>query len=804
MVGQTISHYRVTDKLGEGGMGVVYKAEDTKLERPVALKFLAAHAIEDPEHQARFLREAKAAARLDHQNICSIYEIGEAAGRTFLAMAYLEGQTLKDKIAERPLKLDEVVDIAVQTALGLKSAHQKGIVHRDIKPANLMLTEEGLVKIMDFGLAQLAEGSKLTKTETILGTPAYMSPEQARREPTDRRTDVWSLGVVIYEMVTGRLPFRGERQEAVLYAIGNEDPEPITALRAGLPMELDRIVGKALAKQPDERYQHVEEMIVDLRATVKKSASVKGTAISTPGKVAVGHGTPKPHPAVLHPARRTLAIVIGVVLLLGLGAFLLWPPMLFRNPGKAPVNSLAVLPFRALSGAEPDEYLGLGIADTLITKVSQIRSLTVRPFSTVRGYSGSALDALQVAKELRVDAVLDGSVQRDGGRIRVSVNLLRADDGKSLWADTFDTPLTDIFDVQDRVAREVAARLRSSLTSEEQTALGRIATTNLQAREYYLKAATIFDRRERFSSANALTEHTSAAALFEKALDLDPTYARARAQLAYVYAWTAVFVDPDNSQWLELAEDHLRRAEALDSHLADVHIVRHQILNSVFEGYKNEQAAKALLRAQELDPSAGHTELGNLFAHMGLEEPAIRHLTRALEINPLSDRGQNRLIAGYIRLGRYEEAMAANERLFNRPGPSAALLAAGRLSEAETIVKADLERNLYPAGATGRWALLLALKGDFSEAQVRISEIAEMKKDFAYHHGAHDAAGVFALQGKPREAVRWLREASENGMPSYLLFSRNPHLDRIRDAPEFIEFIQEQKAQWERWNEMFP
>ena len=279
MVGQTISHYRITEKLGEGGMGVVYKAQDTKLDRPVALKFLAAHALEDPEYKARFVREAKAAARLDHQNICPVYEIDEVDGQTFLAMAYLEGQTLKDKIAERPLKLDEALDIAIQTAQGLKVAHQKEIVHRDIKPANLMLTGEGQVKIMDFGLAQLAEQSRLTKTTTMLGTPAYMSPEQAQRLPTDHRTDVWSLGIVIYEMATGRLPFEGERQEAVLYAIANEEPELPTALRSRVPLELDRIVEKALAKSPDERYQHVDEVIVDLRGLRKKLESGKATVL---------------------------------------------------------------------------------------------------------------------------------------------------------------------------------------------------------------------------------------------------------------------------------------------------------------------------------------------------------------------------------------------------------------------------------------------------------------------------------------------------------------------------------------------
>ncbi len=272
MVGQTISHYKILEKVGEGGMGVVYKAEDTKLKRQVALKFLRTDILdlEDEEHKERFLREAQAAAALDHPNICTVYEIDEADGQTFLSMAYLEGGTVKEKIKARPLKLEEALDIAIQTAQGLQAAHGKGIVHRDIKGANLMVTPQGQVKIMDFGLAQLAEQSRLTKTTTMLGTPAYMSPEQAQRLHTDRRTDIWSLGVVIYEMMTGRLPFEGERQEAVLYAIGNDEPEPITALRVGVPTELDFIVSKAMAKAPEERYQHVEEMIVDLRVLGNK------------------------------------------------------------------------------------------------------------------------------------------------------------------------------------------------------------------------------------------------------------------------------------------------------------------------------------------------------------------------------------------------------------------------------------------------------------------------------------------------------------------------------------------------------
>ena len=270
---RTISHYRLGEKIGEGGMGVVYKAVDTNLNRTVALKFLAPHLTEDPTAKERFRREAQAAAAVDHSNICTVHEIDEAGGQMFIAMAYVEGRSLDKKIGAGPLELNEALDIAVQTAQGLQAAHEKGVVHRDIKGSNLMITPQGQVKILDFGLARLADRSRLTKTETVLGTVSCMSPEQAERKPTDRRTDVWSLGVVLYEMVTGRLPFEGDREQAVLYAIVHQEPTPITALRVGIPVELDHHVGKALAKTPDDRYQHVEDMVVDLRALKRASSS---------------------------------------------------------------------------------------------------------------------------------------------------------------------------------------------------------------------------------------------------------------------------------------------------------------------------------------------------------------------------------------------------------------------------------------------------------------------------------------------------------------------------------------------------
>ena len=347
MIGTTISHYRITEKLGEGGMGVVYKATDTKLERTVALKFLAADRLEDEEHKARFRREARAAAALDHPNICTVYEIDEAQGQTFLAMPYLEGLTVRQKVKQRPLKLDEALDIAIQAGEGLRAAHAKGIVHRDIKSANLMVSPQGQVKVMDFGLAQAADQSQLTKTKTLLGTPVYMSPEQAQRLPTDRRTDIWSLGIVIYEMLIGRTPFEGEREQAVLYAIVQEEPEPITSQRARVPLDLDWVVSKALAKDTEERYPHIDDMLVDLRAIARQVAEESDT-----GRPSKRPTTKLQREAPARAGRRRLAWALGiaaavvVLTMAGLGV------RNFLPTTEAPPEPMKVVPFTTTEGNE--------------------------------------------------------------------------------------------------------------------------------------------------------------------------------------------------------------------------------------------------------------------------------------------------------------------------------------------------------------------------------------------------------------------------------------------------------------------
>ena len=332
MIGQTISHYRITEKLGEGGMGVVYKAEDIRLKRPVALKFLPPEALDDKERQDRFLHEAQAAAALNHPNVCVVHEIDETDGRTFIVMEFIKGESVTDKVASRPLKLDEALGIAMQVGEALKAAHAKGIVHRDVKSANIMVTAEGLGKIMDFGLAQLSERTKLTKTGSSLGTPAYMSPEQALGQKIDHRSDIWSFAVVLYEMISGQLPFKGEVEAAVAYSIVNEEPEPLTSLRVGVPVELDRVVGKALAKDPDERYQHVDEVLVDLRGVlrdseVKQKPRPRQESVGSAASPTVTTGSqPAPAEPALPPPRvwsrsRIAAVTLVALAVVGLAAW---------------------------------------------------------------------------------------------------------------------------------------------------------------------------------------------------------------------------------------------------------------------------------------------------------------------------------------------------------------------------------------------------------------------------------------------------------------------------------------------------
>ena len=455
MIGSTITHYRIVEKLGEGGMGVVYKAEDLKLRRPVALKTLRGPS---QELRARLLMEAEAAASLNHPNICTVYEIDDE--HLLLAMEFLDGQTLAQKIKQQPLPLEEALHIAVQSCQGLQAAHEKGITHRDIKSSNIMITRTGQVKVLDFGLALADEVTRITQSGVVVGTAAYMSPEQAAGNPVDRRTDIWAMGIVLYEMISGRLPFRGETHAAVTHSILHEQPQPLTALRSGLPIELDRIVKKALAKDPSARYQHIDELIVDLRLLVSSSGEQQRSDSI--------NATPPPKSK----DRRYLYLIIAAVLVLLLIS--LWqgkPAQLFRQSAPRTAEAtIAVLPLANLSSAAGQEYFSDGLTDAFITELGTINTLRVISRTSVMRYKGSQEPLSKIAAELNVKHVLEGTVLQDGDRVRVSARLIRADRDEQVWTKTYERDLRGILALQREVAQAVASEIGVRFRSEAASA----------------------------------------------------------------------------------------------------------------------------------------------------------------------------------------------------------------------------------------------------------------------------------------------------------------------------------------------
>jgi serine/threonine protein kinase len=421
--------YQILEELGRGGMGVVYKAKDTRLERTVALKFLPEELTKDEESLQRFILEAKAAAALNHPQICTIYEIDEADKRTFIAMEYIEGQSLKDKLKSGPLRIEETKHIAIQVAGGLREAHEKGITHRDIKPANIMLTEKGVAKIMDFGLAKLSWGADLTKPSMIMGTAAYMSPEQARGGPVDYRTDIWSFGAMLYEMLTARLPFGKRQGESAIYAILNERPKPLSALRPDISRGMENFILKTLEKEPDRRFQNMEEVLKELKTPLSSTVFA-------------------PHPK----------------------------------------KSIIVLPFENISPEPEQEYFCDGITEEIITDLSHIHDLLVISRNSSMTFKGSKKKTIDIAREANVRYVLEGSVRKVGNSLRITAQLIDAETDTHLWAEKYTGTLDDIFDIQEKVSRSIADSLRLELGSAEKRSIAERPIANVQAYEFYLKA----------------------------------------------------------------------------------------------------------------------------------------------------------------------------------------------------------------------------------------------------------------------------------------------------------------------------
>jgi non-specific serine/threonine protein kinase len=798
MIGQTVSHYKILSKLGEGGMGVVYKAEDLKLHRFVALKFLPHHLGADGEKQ-RFVHEAEAASALDHPNICTVHEIDETPdGQMFIVMPCYEGESLAAKIERGPLKLDEATDIAIQVATGLAKAHEKGIVHRDIKPGNIFLTSDGLAKIVDFGLAKLATQTKLTRSGTTVGTISYMSPEQARGDEVDRRSDIWSLGVVLYEMITGRLPFKGEHEPAVVYSIMNEEPEPVTAVRTGVPMELERIIGKCMAKSPDERYQHTGDLIVDLKTLAKEPTmglrGSSGRPLARKGRRAF---------------RFWIPVAFAVVAVIAVSAYLTLSGKRGTKrptpPATAPQttrlvwrDSVAVLPFKDFSPQKDQEYFCDGMMEDIITKLSSIRDLKVISRTSAMRYRDTDKSAGEIGKELRVGAILEGSIQKEKDVVRINVQLISTADDAHLWAEKYDRELASVFEVQDDISMAIVDALKLKLTAREKQGISKLPIDNVAAYECYLRATHEIRRFDEASLDRALQD-------LQNGVTIIGDNALLYSGMAYAY-YQYVNMGLKQEEYIEKAEAYAKKALALDPDCSQAHAV----LGKIYLDLRGNQqeAVRQLKKALSVNPNeqSALNSLASLYVLVGKPSAALPLLERSKQVDPLNVQNNLRWADMYFYNGQYELALEVCHELYQADPESPiaqmayalALACCNKLGEATSII--DRCAKEAPNNAATKFGLLLkySLLKDVQKAlEVMTPDFQETcKRDPVW---SYNIAMMFSLLNARKEALDWLENSVSRGFINYLAMERDPFLENIRGEERFKTLMKRVKHEWEHF-----
>jgi serine/threonine-protein kinase len=623
---RALAHYQLRSLLGQGGMGEVYLAEDPRLGRSVAIKLLAPHLVRDQAAKARFIREARAASKLDHPNIGTIYDIGEQDGELFLVLAHYQGETLNQRLERGPLPVDEAVEILRQLALGLEAAHRAGIVHRDIKPANVLVTNSGTAKILDFGLAKLlsdSHGPNMTEAGQVMGTPLYMSPEQLRGEAIDARTDLWSLGVLAYELLSGVSPFRTASKEGIPSRILRDEPASLRSV-PGVPEWLVELVSQLLRKNPAERPQSASEVLGRLQDRNRDGRT----------------STQPPLP------RKTMLAVGGLVLagVLTLGS---WFAL---NRGGGSIDSLAVLPFTNASGDPNTEYLSDGISESLINSLAEVRGLRIVPRSSVFRYKGKVADTQKIGRELQVRAVLTGRLLRRGDTLNVQTELVDVDRGSQLWGTQYNRKLADIISVQEEISREISQNLRLRLTGEEKQRLTKRYTQDSQAYQLYLKGRYFWDKR----SPDALE---SAIEYFQQAIHQDPNYALAYVGLADAYAVLALFGERDPRLVMPKAKAAALKALEMDDGLGEAHVSLGWVSYSYDWDWPT--AGKHFERALALKPAypPAHYLYSLYLMAQGRFDDGLAEARRAVELDPLSLAARHYLEVQLFIGGRVDESI---------------------------------------------------------------------------------------------------------------------------------------------------
>jgi eukaryotic-like serine/threonine-protein kinase len=791
LISKTVSHYRITDRLGGGGMGVVYKAEDTTLGRTVALKFLPSELSRDKQALERFLREARAAAALNHPNICTIYEIGEHEGQRFIAMELLEGVTLRQRIGGRPLPVDVLLELATQIADAIDAAHTQAIIHRDIKPANIFVTQRGQAKILDFGLAKQAHRNRavaattldgttkeedplLTSPGAAVGTVVYMSPEQVRGEDLDARSDLFSFGLVLYEMATGRRPFAEVEVSQLIGAILHRTPPPPSTVNPALSPELGRIISKCLEKAPESRYQSAKEFAIDLRR--------------------LEAGVPAGPQAPAKPARAGWAKMVGVGLgILALALVLLvvlntghWRERLWGRVGTVRIESLAVLPLENLSRDPEQEYFADGMTEELTADLSKISALRVISRTSAMHYKRTTKTLPEIAQELNVDAVVEGSVRRSGDQVRITARLIYCPADRLLWAQSYARSLGDVLALESEVASAMADQIKIEVTPQERIRLAGARPVNLAAHEAYLKGRYFWNKRDRESVMTSLK-------YFQQAIDLDPTYPLAYTGLADSYLVIGSNFGRSPQEALPKAKAAARKALEIDGSLAEAHTS--MILVNELD-WDWEAAERESRRALDLNPSyaTAHQWYSGLLTLMGRYEEAITEARRAAELDPLSPIIAMHAAQTYYYARRFTEARQGMLRILDTsPDYFLARYYLGAIDVREGRIQEGIEElrktTTFASGekdATLGYAY--ALSGRKPDALVMVNNLIRRsrKGDVSPFFVALAYVGL----GNRDEAFQWLEEAYRQRAQELPWMRVQPLFDSLQSDRRFRDLLE--------------